>query len=128
MEDTPHPLDPYLPYWQAYLAEKRVKSQVMKTQLLGLAKKCASILIVQFHAKEVYLIGSLITDEPIHNHSDIDLVVKGLPPEIYYDVLEELLKFMPEPHGIDILTYEMLSKSFQYFIDAQGVLLEKVVE
>lgn len=43
----------------------------------------ATEVLKSFGAKEVYLFGSAATDE-MDEHSDIDLAVTGLPPEVFF--------------------------------------------
>ena len=54
-----------------------------------IAEKCSSLLKKKYHVKRVYIIGSLATGI-LHDRSDIDLVVEGLPAELYIKALTEL--------------------------------------
>ena len=52
---------------------------------------------------EVYLFGSLV-DGVVTPRSDIDLAVKGIPPEIFFKVLAKLI--MQLEHPVDLIDLE----------------------
>jgi predicted nucleotidyltransferase len=49
----------------------------------------ATILLKNAGCKSVYLFGSLVTGK-IHQNSDIDIGIKGLPPEKFFRVYAKL--------------------------------------
>ncbi|OHB71758.1 MAG: hypothetical protein A2W17_10375 [Planctomycetes bacterium RBG_16_41_13] len=65
-----------------------------KEALKLLANKCIAILINKYHVKKVFPIGSLVHGI-VHERSDIDLVVEGLPSEFYIKALSELNDLLP---------------------------------
>jgi predicted nucleotidyltransferase len=60
-------------------------------------------------AKEVFLFGSLITGK-INKNSDIDLGIKGLPPELFFKIYGEL-SISSEKH-IDLVDFDSNSDLF----------------
>ncbi len=65
-----------------------------KRNLQKTAERCVEILKERYRVKKVILIGSLVNGI-IHERSDIDLVVEGLPNEIYP---RSCIKNMPKWH------------------------------
>ena len=57
-----------------------------REELRNLAKKIAQMLKEKYKVKRVFLIGSLVKGY-VHERSDIDIVVEGLPPELYIKAL-----------------------------------------
>ena len=49
----------------------------------------ATSLLKNEGCKSVYLFGSMVTGK-IHNNSDIDIGIKGLPPEKFFKVYSKL--------------------------------------
>jgi len=57
-----------------------------REELRNLARKIAQMLKEKYKVKRVFLIGSLVKGY-VHERSDIDIVVKGLQPELYIKAL-----------------------------------------
>jgi len=57
-----------------------------REELRNLARKIAQMLKEKYKVKRVFLIGSLVKGY-VHERSDIDIVVKGLKPELYIKAL-----------------------------------------
>jgi predicted nucleotidyltransferase len=53
--------------------------------------------------REIYIFGSLV-DGTVTPKSDIDLAVKGIPPEFYFKVLARLI--MQLDHPVDLIDLE----------------------
>jgi predicted nucleotidyltransferase len=53
--------------------------------------------------REIYIFGSLV-DGTVTSKSDIDLAVKGIPPEFYFKVLARLI--MQLDHPVDLIDLE----------------------
>ena len=70
------------------------------------AEECIRHLRERFHAKEVYLCGSLAGESPFHERSDIDLVVEGLLPRDYFEALQELWELLPPDLELDLIRLE----------------------
>lgn len=67
---------------------------------------------------KVYLFGSLTNPEVFHDRSDIDLVVDGLPPRLYFKALAELWRLLLSGMHLDLIPFE----------DADSELHERVVK
>jgi predicted nucleotidyltransferase len=88
-----------------------------KEELKKIVYKCVDILKDKYKVEKVFLIGSLVKGT-VHEKSDIDLVVKGLPSDIYIKALTELWDLLPEGVELNLIPYE----------DAFGTLQEKTIK
>ena len=52
------------------------------------------------------MIGSLTRPYPINEHTDIDIMVKGLPDAVYFRTLKQLYKILPAGVDLDLITME----------------------
>ena len=67
---------------------------------------------------EIYIFGSLV-DGTVTSKSDIDLAVKGIPPEFYFKVLARLI--MQLDHPVDLIDLEEDNR-FSQMIRREGNL------
>ncbi len=68
--------------------------------------------------REIYIFGSLV-DGAVTSKSDIDLAVKGIPPEFYFKVLARLI--MQLDHPVDLIDLEEDNR-FSQMIRREGNL------
>ena len=69
--------------------------------------------------KEIYLFGSLVTGET-REMSDIDLAVRGCPPDKYFGVLGQLL--LELEHSVDLINLDR-EDEFTQHLEKQGELV-----
>jgi uncharacterized protein len=81
------------------------------------ARHAAAILRHEFGAGEVWLFGSLI-GEPRHDDFDIDLAVRGLPPERYFAALTRVSEVVSEP--VDLVPLESCGHRLKHLIHTAG--------
>ncbi|OHB68311.1 MAG: hypothetical protein A2W17_05475 [Planctomycetes bacterium RBG_16_41_13] len=93
-----------------------------KEELKLLANKCIAILTNKYQVKKVFLIGSLVHGI-VHERSDIDLVVEGLPSEFYIKALSELSDIMPPCVGINLIPFEDAFESLKEKTIKEGELV-----
>jgi predicted nucleotidyltransferase len=86
-----------------YKPTKEVEAK--KQYLISLAKKCAKLLKEKYRVKRVFLIGSLAYGT-VHDKSDIDLVVEGLPSERYIDALVDLNDILERKIELNLIPFE----------------------
>jgi predicted nucleotidyltransferase len=60
-------------------------------------------ILKQAGCAEVYLFGSLVTGN-IHESSDIDLGIKGLPPEEFFKTYSKL--YLNLSHKVDLVDFD----------------------
>jgi uncharacterized protein len=87
-----------------------------------LTDKCSKLLKEKYHVKKIFLIGS-VAKGTIHKKSDIDLVVGGLPPELYIKALTELWDLMPAGVEINLIPFEDAFESLKEKTLKEGELV-----
>jgi len=121
MESNPPSI--YALAWIEKFNKKKVELEKFRQKLFELAKQLTIILKREYHATEVYLIGSIASDRLISFDSDIDLVVKGLPEKEYFSILTKLYHFLPSGVNLDLITFESAEESLQKRAIDEGILL-----
>jgi predicted nucleotidyltransferase len=82
--------------------------------------KKASILLKNEGCKAVVLFGSMVTGN-IHQNSDIDIGIKGLPPKKYFRVYASLDKELS--NKVDLVDFD-LYEDFYNLLDSLGEIAE----
>lgn len=85
--------------------KKENKIMNRKDELKGLAYKVAHFLKAKYKIKRIFLIGSLVGGI-VHEKSDIDLVVEGLPPELYIKALTEAYDILSGGVELNLIPFE----------------------
>lgn len=93
-----------------------------KKELRKLAEKCIEILKSKYKVKRIFIIGSIVSGF-VHEKSDIDLVVVGLPAELYIKALTDLYDFLPQGTELNLIPFESAFKSFRTKIVKEGKLV-----
>ncbi len=87
------------------------------------AERCARRLTRDFGATEVWLIGSTTSPHSFRRGSDIDLVVRGLPPEDFYRA-GAIIEEEASPFAVDIMDMDVVSPYVrERIIPREGVRL-----
>ena len=108
----------YVAGWRRRLSADKVRRNMRVQEALSAAQRCAHLLYENYGVRKVYLFGSLNEPERFHDRSDIDLVVDGLPPNLYFKAVAELWRLLPPGMELDLIPFE----------DAYSNLRERVVE
>ena len=69
--------------------------------------------------REVYVFGSVATGEA-GSRSDLDIAVRGCPPERYYRLLGRLLESLE--HSVDLIDLEVETRVAE-FLEEEGQLI-----
>lgn len=69
-----------------------------------IAVLCANTLVKDYNAAHVFLIGSLAED-CFRINSDIDLIVEGLAPHLYFKALSQISRLAGD-FDIDLIPWE----------------------
>jgi predicted nucleotidyltransferase len=80
----------------------------------------ATKLLKNEGCKNIYLFGSLITGK-IHENSDIDIGISGLPPKNFFRVYAKLDRNLS--NKIDLVDFD-LNKEFYELLDALGEVVQ----
>jgi len=76
-----------------------------KEELRKMSKKIAQMLKEKYKVKRIFLIGSLVKGY-IHEKSDIDLVVEGLPPNAYIKALVDASDIVKWNVEVNLIPFE----------------------
>ena len=82
--------------------------------------KKATILLKNEGCKTVYLFGSMVTGK-IHKNSDIDIGIRGLPPENFFKVYSKL--YMNLDNEIDLVDFDYDNQFFS-MLERLGEVVE----
>ena len=82
--------------------------------------KKAAKLLKNEGCKSIYLFGSMVTGK-IHNNSDIDIGISGLPPKKFFRVYASLDKELT--NKIDLVDFD-LNKDFYILLNSLGEVVE----
>lgn len=117
-------LDKYVEAWRERLAKKESRRQMQAVHLREVARACARRLVEDFGATKVYLFGSLVQENLVHDRSDIDLAVEGLAGRRYFSALSEIWALLPQGVELDLVRLERAWPSLLERIEAEGELLD----
>jgi len=93
-----------------------------RKELRKAAERCVSVLKDKYKVKRAFLIGSLVKGF-IHERSDIDLVVKGLSPDLHMKALTELWDLLPPGVELNLIPYEDAFESLKEKAINEGELI-----
>ena len=119
-----HAFGVYVEAWRGRLASQALEQQRRARRLRQVAQSCAEHLVRDFGARRVYLFGSLLADDWVHDRSDIDLAVEGLEGRLYFKALGDLSKLLPAGVELDVVILESSWPGLAERVKAEGVLLD----
>jgi predicted nucleotidyltransferase len=114
----------YIDAWRVRLARQQSERRMRARQLREVAQACARHLVKELGASRVYLFGSLLEEDFVHDRSDIDLAVEGLPGSLYFRALRDADKLLPEGVELDLVLLEGAWPSLAERVRTEGVLLD----
>lgn len=114
----------YVKAWRERLAKQEEARQVRAQDLQDVAHACARRLVQVFGASKVYLFGSLLEEDLVHDRSDIDLAVEGLEGKLYFKALREVWALLPAGVELDLVLLERAWPGLAERVRREGVLLE----
>ena len=113
--------DAYMGAWRERLRRESIELDQALVQARAKAKDCAALLVEQFGASEVYLIGSVSGAGRFHERSDIDLCVRGLDSHRYLQALSEVAEIAER--DVDLILIEEAPPELVRRAQREGVLL-----
>lgn len=113
----------YVAGWDRRLKADKERRHRRAREAVAAAHKCAHLLYEKYGVHKVYLVGSLTEPEAFHDRSDIDLVVEGLPPELYFKALAELWRCLPPGVELDLIPFEDADPELHKRLLEEGVAL-----
>jgi predicted nucleotidyltransferase len=114
----------YVEAWRARRAEQEVERREWAIRLREAAHACARRLVKDFGASKVYLFGSAVHEDWVHDRSDIDLAVEGLQEAHYFRALRELGELLPAGAELDLIELERAWPELAERVKKEGELLD----
>ena len=114
----------YIQAWRQRWAKRDQDRLDRAEQLRQIAHECARRLVQDYDAERVYLFGSLLSDDRVHDRSDIDLAVEGLEGDLYFRALADLWKLLPEGAELDLVPLEQAWPSMFERVKSEGIVLD----
>lgn len=111
----------YFAAWKKRARRSRQKTKAKEIEARQAAREMTRVLAKEYAVSRVYLIGSLTRPGHFTSHSDIDLVVEGLPPEIFYRAERRLEEIAAIP--FDLIDWAELDERFAARVRQEGVIL-----
>lgn len=112
--------DQTLSHLRRRAAAESARAQARADQLRLQLPVAAQLLRERYGATAVVCFGSMVR-ESVQLDSDVDLAVRGLPPEQYFAALADLMAVFGAP--VDLVQLERAPRSLRERIDAEGVPL-----
>lgn len=113
--------------YQRFWAEQTKQEEKERVSLLeflrGRAREAARILIEEFKAQKVYLVGSTASGAFFHKRSDVDLAVGGLAPKKYFSALAKIYDVFGGKSQVDLIPLEDAIPEMRKKIEEKGELL-----
>jgi len=104
--------------------ERESEEKRRRLRAIRKARRVAKALKRKYGAKEVYLFGSLVwRPDFLWPGTDIDLLVKGLEDEKYFEILADI-STLSYPFKVDLIPYEKAWPSIKSRARLEGVRLE----
>lgn len=102
--------------------EERKKEYLLQRyqEAWSVAKAAAKLLYNKYHAKKIATFGSLKDPFYFNKWSDIDLAVWGIPPEMYFKAVAEVIS-LSSKFKIDIIDPEDCNDSLRKMIEKEGI-------
>jgi len=106
-------LDVLAEAWRGRMARQRVIRLKRANEARAAARRAAIVLRAEFAVEEVWLFGSLVSG-PRHDAFDIDLAVRGLQPDLYYEALSRVSDLVGGP--VDLVQLESCSDRLRHTV------------
>ncbi len=122
--DEHRDFDQYVDAWRERLARQQSEQHLRAQRLREVARSCARLLVQGFGARKVYLFGSLLDQDLVHDRSDIDLAVEGLEGKLYFTALRDACRLLPPGIELDLVPLEQARLGLAGRVRTEGVLLD----
>lgn len=117
---APDPLAPYVEAWRERFRERPARLRRRYDEARAAADRAAVVLLRDFGATRVWLVGSLTCPSAVHERSDVDLVVAGVAGARILDA-EIAAEEAAEPFEVDIVRLEAAPESLRRRTHAEGL-------
>jgi len=93
-----------------------------REELKKFALEVAKLLKEKYKVKRIFLIGSVVKGY-VHDRSDIDIVIEGLPPELYMDALVDANDILQRRVELNLIPFEDAFESLRRKTLKEGELI-----
>jgi predicted nucleotidyltransferase len=100
----------YIDYWRDRKAKEAAASKALAKQAWADVEQIAKLLTEQFGATQIIVFGSLMQEDCFDSESDIDMAVKGIPPEDYFTAMAAVNQI--SRHWVDLKPIEVIDPHF----------------
>ncbi len=90
-----------------------------RTRAWEVARAAGDLLRKRFHARKVWVFGSLLQDDLFHDHSDVDLAAWELRQEDILKAVAEVTS-LDSDISVDLVVFEDAPESLRRTIQVQG--------
>ncbi len=113
-------LDAYARTWRAHEATRRADAEARARDAVARLPHAVRALVEEFAATRVVLFGSLRRGR-LHERSDVDLAVEGIPVERYFAAVARVSEILGR--NVDLVPTETASPEILTRIGADGEVL-----
>jgi len=103
------------------IEEKQRRREARRIEARKEAERLSRVLSRKFPFQKLYLVGSTLKKHKFGRHSDIDLVIEGLPDKSYLKAYALLLRESGFP--VDLKPWEMLDRRFRETVQKEGAVI-----
>jgi predicted nucleotidyltransferase len=100
----------YIDYWRDRQAKEAAASRALAKQAWEDVERIAKLLTTEFGATQIIVFGSLVQGDRFDAESDIDIAVRGIPPEDYFTALATVNRISHQ--WVDLKPIEVLDPHF----------------
>ena len=100
----------YIDYWRDRQAQQVAESEALAKQAWVDLQQIVRLLRSEFGATEIIVFGSLVQGDRFDAESDIDLAVKGIPPQDYFAAMAAANRISHQ--WVDLKPIESLDSHF----------------
>ena len=113
----------YASSWHRRIEEDETARIRLREEAEESSRRIARVLVEDFGASRVCMVGSVISPEEFTEWSDIDLVVFDLSPDRYFKALASAWRLLPKGMELDLIPYEDADEFLKDRVLKEGVFL-----
>jgi uncharacterized protein len=103
--------------WRNRMAGQQQRRRQRAEEARGAARRAALVLRREFDVEAVWLFGSLLSG-PLHDDFDVDMAVRGLPPNRYYAALARVSDIVGG--SVDLVPLESCHQRLRHTVGTTG--------
>jgi predicted nucleotidyltransferase len=108
----------YIDYWRDRQAKEAAASKALAKRAWADVERIARLLTTDFGATQIIVFGSLVQGDHFDIDSDIDIAVKGIPPDQYFTAMAAANRITSQ--WVDLKPIEALDPHFLQKVMSTG--------